>query len=71
MYQEIIAGGYFLVPSQSATFTYPGQIVIGQQLQDLGRQMTTQLIIPGQNYQVDSTGSGLVSQAGTVATSIS
>jgi hypothetical protein len=67
MYQEIIGGGYLFAPGQSATFTYSGQIVIGQQLQDLGRQVTTQLVMLGQNYQVDLVGSGLVSQAGTVA----
>lgn len=67
MYQEIEAGGYLLAPGQSVTFTYNGPIMIGQQLIDLGHQITTQQINVGQNYQVDLTGNGLVSQAGTTA----
>ncbi len=69
MYQEIAAGGYLLAPGQSATFTYSGPIVIGQQLVDLGSQIQTQLVIPGQNYVVSLTGNGLVAQAGTTASS--
>jgi hypothetical protein len=69
MYQEIVAGGYLLAPGQTVTFTYSGSIVVGQQLLDLGHQIQTQLIIPGQNYQVALVGNGLASQAGTVAAS--
>ncbi|MGI0079318.1 MAG: DUF4382 domain-containing protein [Nitrososphaerales archaeon] len=69
MYQEIAAGGYLLAPGQSATFTYSGPIVIGQQLVDLGGQIQTQFVIPGQNYVVSLTGNGMVAQAGTTAVS--
>src|SRR5487761_2705 len=69
MYQEIAAGGYLLAPGQSATFTYSGSIVIGQQLFDLGGQIQTQLVLPGQNYVVSLTGNGIVAQAGTTAAS--
>lgn len=69
MYQEIAAGGYLLAPGQSATFTYSGSIVIGQQLFDLGGQIQTQLVLPGQNYVVSLTGNGMVAQAGTTAAS--
>jgi hypothetical protein len=69
MYQEIAAGGYLLPPGQSATFTYSGPIVIGQQLLDLGAQIQTQLVIPGQNYVTSLSGNGLVAQAGTTAVS--
>ena len=69
MYQEIAAGGYLLAPGQSATFTYSGQIVIGQQILDLGGgQIQTQLVIPGQNYVASLAGNGMVAQASIGAT---
>jgi hypothetical protein len=65
IYQQVASGGYLLPVGASVTFTYSGQIVIGQ----LQFDQQTQLVVSGQNYFVGLFGNDKVAVAGTTATS--
>ena len=64
--QAVAAGGYLLAPGASATFTYSGNITLGNlQLHIL---QPIQQIISGQKYVITLQGNGMFAQTAVVAT---
>jgi Domain of unknown function (DUF4382) len=66
VYQEISAGGYLLLPGQSVTFTYSGQVQLG--ILNFGGFPTQQIVV-GQNYHALLYGNDQIAQFGVTAAS--